>query len=689
MLVAMSGTGSLEAPAGARAPSKANDGQDEQRTSADPAQEAPRPAGLGPGWLWWVGLVVVALPFVASAITIFLDGGYHPSADVAGTELITRDVGRYQLLLGPFSRDGWYHPGPALYYVLAVPYRLLGGSPSALAAGALVVNGLSLVGIGWIAKRRGGVPLMLCTLLTSLLMVRALGFEFLATPWNPWVTVLPYALLVMLTWAMTCGERWALPVAALVTTFVVQTHVGYAVLALPLAGFGALWLLVGEFRSRRARREAIDARGAQVGEKAEGDADAPAAAATADGEADMAADGVDGAGSDAGPAAGPDAGHRARWTARPLVWALAATGVVLVVAWLPPVVQQLTHEPGNLGVVVRWFGERSEDSRTFGDAWAVMGAQYAWNPEWLTGAARYSIVGEPFYVTWPRIPVLLVFVAVAAVAGWRRPGGDARRLLAVWGVASALAALGVLRTVGLLYGYRLKSTWPLAAIIGAYCLWVGWVWLAERWPRLERRVFVPVVAAAVVVVAGIDIGSAVKAGIPEEEQSVRVGALGDQIAEVLPADIGPVRVVPTSFLAMGYASGVQANLENRGFDTRKASADTYVEDHRTPPRDPAATLQVVTDEKIPEVIDNPDAEMIAYASDLTVDELRTMAAERLEAVEGLGAAQAQGDDVALEEYARLADMNLPVNVAAAVFLVEPGSATADARGPSGPGPGTG
>ena len=76
-----------------RVRSAANDGEDEQQTSAEPAQQHARSAGLGPGWLWWAGLVVVALPFVASAITIFLDGGYHP-ADVANTELFTRDVGR-------------------------------------------------------------------------------------------------------------------------------------------------------------------------------------------------------------------------------------------------------------------------------------------------------------------------------------------------------------------------------------------------------------------------------------------------------------------------------------------------------------------------------------------------------------------------------------------------------------------
>ena len=492
--------------------------------------------------------------------------------------------------------------------MLAVPYRLLGSSPSALAAGALLVNGLSLVGIGWIAKRRGGVPLMLCMLLTSLLMVRALGFEFLATPWNPWITVLPYALLVMLTWAMTCGERWALPVAALVATFVVQTHVGYAVLALPLAGFGALWLLVGEFRAWQARRTSIGAGDADAGEVGESAGEPPAVTGngTGNGQADGNGSGedvaavateptvtVDGGADVAGGASGGTAAdRRARWTARPLLWALAAAGVVLFVAWLPPVVQQFTHEPGNLGVVVRWFGERGEEGRTLGDAWAVVSAQYAWNPEWLTGEVGYSIVGEPFYVTWPRIPVLLVFVVIAAVAGWRRPGGDARRLLVVWGVASALAALGVLRTIGLLYAYRLKSTWPLAAIIGAFCLWVGWVWLAERWPRLERRVLVPFMAAAVVVVAGIDIGSAVRPACPRRSSlsgSARSATRSPRCCRPISGRSGssPPRSSP-------WATPAACR------PTSRTGASTPARRPRTPtsrtierrPRYPAATLQV-------------------------------------------------------------------------------------------------
>jgi hypothetical protein len=53
-----------------------------------------------------------------------------------------------------------------------------------------------------VARRRGGVPLILITLVGCALVMRSSGPEQLRLPWHAWVTVLPYGLLVFLTWAM-------------------------------------------------------------------------------------------------------------------------------------------------------------------------------------------------------------------------------------------------------------------------------------------------------------------------------------------------------------------------------------------------------------------------------------------------------------------------------------------------------
>ena len=88
----------------------------------------PTPAGSGVGRRWgWVALGLVLLPLVVSALYLRLwHDDYRAVGDLALTELQTRDVGHNWIDLGPYSRDGWSHPGPALFYALAPLYRLLG-----------------------------------------------------------------------------------------------------------------------------------------------------------------------------------------------------------------------------------------------------------------------------------------------------------------------------------------------------------------------------------------------------------------------------------------------------------------------------------------------------------------------------------------------------------------------------------
>ena len=197
-------------------------------------------------------IALTLVPFVVLAVHM-LRTDVFLSADLATTEMLTRDVGSHSPSLGPFSRDGWFHPGPALFYVLAPSYRLFGGDGSALAVGAVVVNALSVAAVGLLARRRGGTGLMLAALLGVAVLMHALGPTFLATPWNVYVTVLPYAALVFTIWAVVAGERWALPAATLLTSFLMQTHVGYVALAVPLLAAGAAWAVGAAVVDRRRR----------------------------------------------------------------------------------------------------------------------------------------------------------------------------------------------------------------------------------------------------------------------------------------------------------------------------------------------------------------------------------------------------------------------------------------------------
>jgi hypothetical protein len=190
------------------------------------------------------------VPAIVSAGILIFDVGssYLPAADLALIEMQVRDVGREAVLTGLYSREDWSHPGPAQFYVLAPFYWLTGGASVSLYLGALAVNLASVAGMAVVARRRGGTPLVLVTLLAGSLLMRTLGADFLRDPWNCFMTVLPFGLVVFLVWSLTTGDAWALPWAVGTTSFVAQAHVGYVVLAFPLLAFGVLWLAVDTLR---------------------------------------------------------------------------------------------------------------------------------------------------------------------------------------------------------------------------------------------------------------------------------------------------------------------------------------------------------------------------------------------------------------------------------------------------------
>src|SRR5689334_6699276 len=135
-------------------------------------------------------VAIVLVPLVASAVNMVVRGGnYHPWGDIALFELTVRDVGHHAVLVGAYSRFGWWHPGPLEFYALALPYRLVAGWSGGLPVGALLINGAAIVGIAYVAHRRAGTRLVLWALLVTVLLVRTFGTNAVRYAWNPYVTV--------------------------------------------------------------------------------------------------------------------------------------------------------------------------------------------------------------------------------------------------------------------------------------------------------------------------------------------------------------------------------------------------------------------------------------------------------------------------------------------------------------------
>lgn len=183
----------------------------------------------------------------------------HPGSaigDIALMELRTRDVfSAHPPLVGAYSRYGWNHPGPLVFYLFALPYRLLGNDADALRIAALLLNTATLVVLAWVVRRRGTAVLVLL-MASACALAWGLPPTALADSWNVTIDLLPFMLTIVACWCALCDDRWAWLVAAIGFSFVFQTHVGFGVVLAPLFLATAVWLVVegrrrdGETRGR-------------------------------------------------------------------------------------------------------------------------------------------------------------------------------------------------------------------------------------------------------------------------------------------------------------------------------------------------------------------------------------------------------------------------------------------------------
>lgn len=226
---------------------------------AEAVPAATTDPGAGPaanrGTRWLSGLLAVALlvPFFALVVWA-LRHTIYSAGDLGMTEGLVRSVGTSTTpLLGAYSRYGWHHPGPLLFYALAVPYRILGADGSALAAGAVVLNALSVGAVAYLFWRRDGLGGLLAGSLVLVLLLRALGNDFLVSSWNPALPVLPVLVFALALWVLLEDRPWMLVLMVVTGSFAVQSHVGTAGVVLVGLLVACGWLIAHR-RTQPARR---------------------------------------------------------------------------------------------------------------------------------------------------------------------------------------------------------------------------------------------------------------------------------------------------------------------------------------------------------------------------------------------------------------------------------------------------
>lgn len=454
-------------------------------------------------WLW---SALVLVPFAVLLVKLVTDGPYANWGDNALTEMQVRDVPR--LLVGPYSRFGFHHPGPMFAWLLAVPYRLLGSDVRGLNLGALVINGAAVVGTGWVAWRRGGRLLLLATYLGLALLLRQVGADFVRQPWNPYATVLPFALFLFLMWELSRARRWALPAGVVVGSFLVQSHVAYG----PAVGVLAIGAVAMAFPVERTRWR--------------------------------------------------EHGGDARRAFLRTVALAAAVGLVL---WLPPLVDQVVNRPGNLREVLTFQREShpGHPAHTIGEGAALVGRQIGSFPAWLAGG---DLGGDGTF-SGASVPALVgaeAFVAAAVVA-WRRRAWDALRFGVLTVLSLAVGAIAVSRIIDPIYEYLVRWT-----EIGGIAVWWFVAVVASGEPiRNERarwyRAASVVLAIALVAVVGSNTARTAQLEAPGGSKEPEVVALTDAIR----SSLGGARAVALSSASSdSWATefGVGVELERRGID---------------------------------------------------------------------------------------------------------------------------
>ena len=597
------GTGSGESESGtATVPGEGGDGDDPgdgtgERGADEPSAREPEAGTRAERRRGLVALGITLLPLLVGALVVVFQthGSYHPTGDHALIELQARDVGVHPVLVGLYSREDWAHPGPAFAYLSAPVYRLLGEATVSLDLVALLINGGALAGMALIARRLAGTPVMLITLVAEAFLIRTLGTEFLRDPWNPYVTVLPYGLMVFLTWAMLCRQLWALPVGVAVATYLAQTHVGFLALAMPLLALGAGGLAWGVSRHP-------DGADAHVGAGDDGDAPADRSSLRAE---------------------------RRRRLARVLAGSAALFGLL----WIPTVIDALGSGPSNLGNIVQFFREGGEDGHSLPEAWGAVTGQFAIPPEWLIDSNGQSWTGEDAHLYSRPAPVLLLLVALAAVVVWRRRGEAGRGLVIALTATISLGIVGIARTVGGAWYYRLRWLWIAPAVAFVLVVWALWILVTRRWPERGGRALTGLALVILVVLAGVNSYTAVATDTVMDADSDVVAALMPGILEEVERHDEGVIVVNDMFgVGAWYSRGIVLELERLGHDVRVSADQRYVfHDRFVWDGEPVAVeLAVVRDEYIEVSEANPQMRQIARWTSVTRQELTRVEREQAE-----------------------------------------------------------
>lgn len=455
-------------------------------------------------------VALISLAIFPLAILAFRSTTQHwvPLGDNAIMGLRIRDVFTAETpLVGAYSKFGWSHPGPLLFYLHAVPYRLLGSTSDSLLVGSVLVNAISIVVLTRTLLRTAGMVFTIACLACVGFTMWTLGTSWLWFTWNPNLALLAFAAFLALAWSVSIGRVHDLPWLAGFGTLVVQSHVGYALVvgAVAVTAGASCWHV-----------------------------------------------------------------HRARTAPRsPVRRPLLITLVVLGVLWFPPALEAIQHEGGNLRALAN-FWTAGHQGAGWHTAVRIMGLALSERGPWLGFAepVKFTDVLDP---RGTPIPWAFLALVTATIVAARRRDVLARNLCVICLVAIAAGAVAMSRIVGDIFIYMVFWTRVIAAFSWIAAAWALLRALPIDVRHRARRAAPALVAGVGVAVLALLSVSALSTGVgPWAEPGDRQGAEIERIMPDLVKTLGSARHVqlssdPSSFSAGTFHAALDLELAQRGY----------------------------------------------------------------------------------------------------------------------------
>jgi hypothetical protein len=185
-------------------------------------------------------IAVLAVPSAWVLVPLYFGSvaARYSWGDGALLELYTHYVHEGQWELGPYSRFGWYHPGPLLFRALWPLYARADQHVLALNGGALLLNLLAIAATLRLVHRNAS-PATATMVSLSMLLLAAQSGDILVSFWNPHVVVMPLLVLLAAAAAVTSGAASAWIPFVLSGSLLAQSHVA----VVPLVAACGLFML--------------------------------------------------------------------------------------------------------------------------------------------------------------------------------------------------------------------------------------------------------------------------------------------------------------------------------------------------------------------------------------------------------------------------------------------------------------